>query len=83
MELLKNPYIAATVVIACIVVFYLDNTSNFFGKFINRFSPCIENPTHSAPCYLGHDISLMIFVAVIGFVFTLILIFDIYKMFKG
>jgi hypothetical protein len=83
MEILKNPYTAVTVVIACIVVLYLDNASSFFGKFINRFSPCVQNPAQSAPCYIGYDIALMVFVAVIGFVFFLILIFDLYKMFKG
>lgn len=83
MELLKNPYTAAAIVAICIVIFYLSNTGNFFGKFFNHFSPCTQNPAQSAPCYIGIDIAVMIVVALIGIAFAVVLIFDLYKIFKG
>lgn len=83
MVLLKNPYVAVAVVITCAVIFYLSNTTGFFGKFINRFFPCTQNPATSFPCYMGFDVALMIIAGVTGLTFTVIFFFDLYKMFKG
>lgn len=83
MELLRNPYVTVAVIVACAVIFYLSSTTGFFGKFMNRFFPCTQNPATSFPCYMGFDIALMIIAGVIGLIFIGILFFDLYEMFKG
>ena len=79
MEFLKNPSIAALVVIACGIVFYFENTRSYFGKCINRFFPCAQNPEYSFPCYGQYDIYLMIAVVIVGLIFLGFFIFSVYK----
>jgi len=82
MELFKNPYIVTIVVVVCLIVFYLANTGRFFGKFVNKFFPCNQNPANSFPCFGQYDIAVMIVVAIIGVIFLGILVFDLYKLFR-
>ena len=74
MELLKNPIIACLIVLTCAVVVYFANKGNVFGKFINRFAPCTQDPTASFPCYGGYDIVIMLVAGIIGVVFVFVLL---------
>ena len=82
-ELLKNPYIAGSIVILCIIFFKLGNTGRVFGSFINKFLPCQQNPANSFPCFGQYDIAVMVTATIVGSIFFLVLIFDVYKLFRS
>jgi hypothetical protein len=82
MEFLKNPYIAIILVFICIIFYYVANTGRVFGKFINKFFPCEQNPVNSMPCFGHYDIAVMIISFVVGVIFFSILVVDLYKMFR-
>lgn len=79
---LQNPFIAVIAFIVCVFVFYFANTGRIFGKFVNKFFPCVQNPANSIPCYGHYDIVVMVIVALIGIIFLGILVFDLYKLFR-
>ena len=82
MEIFKNAYFVATSIVICVIIFYMASTGRFFGKFINKFFPCNQNPANSFPCFAGYDLAIMIISAIVGVIFLGILIFDIYKLLK-
>ena len=82
MELFKNPYIVAIIVAVCGVVFYLGNTGRFFGKFVNKFFPCNQNPANPFPCFGQYDIVVMVIAVIVGVIFFGILVFDFYKLLR-
>jgi hypothetical protein len=79
MILFKNPLVVITAILVCVVIFYLANTMNFFGKLANKFMPCEENILSSAPCYAGFDIGIMIASALLGITFMVILAIQLLK----
>lgn len=58
----------------CAIVFYLANTAQFLGKFINQLSPCVQDPMNSFPCYGVYDIGIAIGAMVIGLFFAGVLL---------
>jgi len=70
----KSPTTAATMVVITVIMFYLANSKGVFGKIVNLFFPCEQDPTTSFPCYMGVDITVMIISVVIGVIFLGILI---------
>ncbi len=68
-----------TIVCACVIVFYLENTHSLFGKYINSFFPCVQKVENSAPCYAGYDMTIMIMVTTIGLSVASIYIIGKYK----
>ena len=82
MIFLKTPYLIVAALVLCAVVFYLANTGKYFGKFINKFFPCEQNPANSLPCFGHYDIYVMIGVALVALVLVAILGLDIYKSVK-
>ena len=50
-------------IIASIIVIYLANSGNVFGKFINKFLPCQQDPVTSFPCYAVYDLTI---AAIVG-----------------
>lgn len=79
---LHNPVIIVFILAVCIFVFYLANTGRFFGKFVNKFFPCVQNSANSFPCYGQYDIAVMAIAVIVGIVFLSILLFDLYKLFR-
>jgi hypothetical protein len=77
MRIPSNPWVSGAVVAACIVVFYVANTRNAFGTLINRFYPCTDAPGVSMPCYGKYDIMVMVLAAIVGLVFSVILVRDL------
>lgn len=82
MELFKNPYVAGAIISFCVVVFYLANTGSVFGKFVNKFFPCQQNPANSFPCFGQYDIFAMVTAIVVGIIFFAVLVFDVYKLLR-
>lgn len=76
---MRNPYVAGVAIAFCVIVFYLANTEQFFGKFINRFSPCVQSHETSFPCYGMYDIVLMTASAAVGAILLCLLLWDLYK----
>jgi len=56
MKLVKEIYVFVLGIIVCFFVFQLANTGRFIGVLINRFSPCVQNPMNSFPCFGIYDI---------------------------
>ncbi len=83
MEILRNPYIATGVITLCTGIFYLANSKNFFGKIVNYFSPCTQNPANSFPCHGMYDVAAMFASVGIGIVFLGILLFALYQTLKA
>lgn len=79
MTFFKNPWTLITILITCIIIYYLANTQGIFGKFINRFLPCEQNPYTSFPCYSGYDIAIMSISVVIGVACLTALTYFLYK----
>jgi len=59
----------------CAVIFYFESSGGYFGKFINIFFPCVQQPMSSFPCYGVYDVALMTVVAVLGVVCILAFLF--------
>lgn len=74
MEIIKNNYGILGVIIICVIVFYLANNNNFFGKIINFIYPCTQNPEASFPCYGQYDILAMIIAVIIAIICFVILV---------
>ena len=83
MELLKNPYIVTSIIVFCFGIFYLADTGRFFGKFLNKFLPCEQNPASSLPCFGQYDITVMVIAGIIGVIFLGILVSDLYKLLRS
>jgi hypothetical protein len=66
----------------CSVVFQMENMGLFFGAFINRFSPCIQDPMNSFPCYGIYDIGMMAVVLMVGLILSGIVIFRLVQHFR-
>ena len=82
MKLFKELYLFILGVIACFVVFLIGNTGQFIGAFINRFSPCEQNPGNSFPCYGIYDIGAMAFAVVVGVVLIVISLYKTIEHFR-
>ncbi len=83
MEIIRNPYIATGVIALCTVIFYLANSKSFFGRTVNYFSPCTQNPANSFPCYGIYDVAVMFTSVGVGIVFLGILLFSLYQTLKA
>lgn len=72
------PFILGT--LSFFFIAYLANTGKYFGKFINKFSPCTQvgEPITSFPCYGIYDISIMIISLLIA-IFIIVKIFLVLK----
>lgn len=79
---LHNPLVVAIILAVCIFIFYFANTSRFFGKLMNKFFPCVQNPANSFPCYGQYDIAVMVIAVIVGIIFLGIFVFDVYKSFR-
>ena len=83
MSLFKKIYGLLLGIVACVIVFQMANTARFFGVFINRFFPCVDNPPGTSfPCYGIYDIAVMALAFVAGLVLAGIVIFRLIKSFK-
>ncbi|HBV58236.1 MAG TPA: hypothetical protein DEB73_03190 [Candidatus Magasanikbacteria bacterium] len=82
MKLVKEIYPFVLGIIVCFFVFQLANTGRFVGVFINRFSPCEQNPMNSFPCFGIYDITAMGIVVIIGIILIVISIYKTIKMFR-
>jgi hypothetical protein len=82
MSLFKKVYGLLLGIIACVVVFQMASTARFFGVFIDRFFPCVQDPASSFPCYGIYDIVVMALVFVVGLILIGIVIFRLIKSFK-
>ena len=67
MEIIKNSRGLLILIIVSVLVFYLAENKNFFGKIINSIKPCVQNPESSFPCYGSYDVAVMI-IAVVAIV---------------
>ncbi|MEY3783840.1 MAG: hypothetical protein RLZZ230_162 [Candidatus Parcubacteria bacterium] len=82
MIFLKNPIIAATIACLCVIFIYIANTGKYFGKLINRYFPCEQNPANSFPCFGGYDIAVIIFCVVLLVICAGIIISQIFGKFN-
>jgi hypothetical protein len=82
MSLFKKIYGLLLGIVACVVVFQMASAARFFGVFINRFFPCVQDPASSFPCYGIYDIAVMALAFVAGLVLAGIVIFRSIKSFK-
>ena len=64
-------------IIACGIVFYLAYAGDYFGKFIDRFFPCTQNPMNSFPCFGVYDFYVMILAGATGLILLGFLIFKL------
>jgi hypothetical protein len=83
MSLFKKVYGLLLGIVACVIVFQMASTARFFGVFVNRFSPCIQDPASSFPCYGIYDIAVMALAFIVGFILGMIVIFRLIQSFKG
>ncbi len=74
MNFLKNPVVLIIAIVISVVIAYLANSGNVFGKLISKFLPCEQNPTTSFPCYGGYDIAIMIIATIVTVVCVFLLI---------
>lgn len=79
MNFLANPYVVGIVLVICSVIFYLANTGNYFGIFINKYFPCEQNPANSFPCFDQYDVVIMMIAGMIGIVCIGLLALSLYK----
>jgi len=82
MSLFKKVYGLLLGIVACAIVYLMEGTGLFFGKFVNQFFSCVENPASSFPCYGIYDIAVMALAFVAGLVLAGIVIFRLIKSFK-
>jgi hypothetical protein len=82
MKFIKELYLFILGIIACLAVFLTGNTGQFIGAFINRYSPCEQNPGDSFPCYGIWDIAAMAIAATAGVVLIVISIYKTIKYFR-
>ena len=73
MSFLKNPLILLSIIVVCLLIFYAANSLSFFGRTIQKFWPCEQDPTVSFPCYGSYDIIAMILSVLIIIVVVIIL----------
>ena len=65
MIFIKDPYITIVLTLLCFAGIYLANVHNVFGKIVNKFFPCNQDPTSSFPCYGIYDVAAMCIFACI------------------
>lgn len=82
MRLFKKIYGLILGIVACLIIFRLDDTNLFFGKLINRFYSCADCLGCSFPCYGIYDIYSTAIVFIIGIVLMGVLIFQLIKFFR-
>lgn len=82
MKLIKEIYPFTLGIIVCFFVFELANTGRFIGVFINRFSPCVQNPMNSFPCFGFYDIVAMGIAVAIGIILVMVSLYKTIKMFR-
>jgi hypothetical protein len=75
---IKTPLV--TLIISMIIFLGSRIFSFSFGKIINKYFPCEQNPIYSFPCFGIYDIYFLFFL--IG-VFILSLIVICYKIYKN
>ena len=75
MKLLKEIYPYILGIIGCLIVFQFASTGKFIGAFVNRFSPCEQNPMNSFPCFAVYDIIAMVIAVTLGAVFAAIVLY--------
>ena len=80
MKVFKNPYISAAMLIGCIVAWNWEANARYsIGWLFNEFSPCVQPPAMSAPCFIRIDIIALLLIFVIGLASLSLLIYQIYK----
>jgi hypothetical protein len=82
MNLFKKVYGLLLGIVACVIIYLMAGTELFFGKFVNRFFPCTENPASSFPCYGIYDIAIMALAFVVGLLLAVVVISRVIKSFK-
>ncbi len=83
MNLFKKVYGLLLGIVACVVIFQMARTARFFGVFVDRFFPCIQDPASSFPCYGIYDVVIMALAFMAGFILGVIVIFRLIQSFKG
>ena len=66
-------------IMVCGALFYLANTGRYFGAWVNKIRPCVQEPMTSFPCYGVYDIGAMIFAVVVGIVLLGVLVFRLFR----
>lgn len=79
---LKKIYPDLLGIIVCALVFWLANTGQSIGVWVNHFFPCEQYPMNSFPCFGIYDILAMGFAAIVGILFAAISIYKTIKILR-
>ncbi len=64
-----------------LILFYLSDLYQIFGKAVNYFFPCVQNIANSFPCYAIIDVWAMGILMVIGFGSLIIMLINMYRIY--
>ncbi len=82
MSLVKKIYVPLLGIIVCWIVFVVADTASYFGPFLNRFHPCVQDPMTSFPCSWPYDAAFMGLSIVAGAAFALLLVWKVIQYFR-
>jgi hypothetical protein len=68
-------------IVLCWIIFQIAATGRYFGAFVNRFHPCVQDWSTSFPCYGIYDVIVMGLAIILGVTFCGILIFKVVRFF--
>jgi hypothetical protein len=75
----RNNLILSSITAISIVLFYLSDIYQIFGRAFNYFFPCVQSQTDSFPCYAIIDIWAMGALIIIGLFSLVFLIVNMLK----
>ncbi len=78
MTLLKKIYVPLLGIVICLILPWIID----FGSLINKFYPCIEDPTRSVSCTIDYFINAVLVLLFIAAILLGVVIFRIVKLFR-
>ncbi len=75
----RNNLILSVITVISVILFYLSDIYQIFGKSFNYFFPCVQNQADSFPCYAIIDIWAMGLLILLGIVLIIILLLNVLR----
>lgn len=75
MNLLKKIHIELKVLFISTTIFWIEFYNFAFGRVVNYFSPCVQDPQSSLPCFMNYDVKVMVVMLLISALVTLVLMY--------
>ena len=76
---MKRSHLFSALSIISIILIVIINKFMWFGKIINSFFPCEQNPVNSFPCFGIYDIYAIIFLGIVLLVSIILLMIALFQ----